>query len=122
MWSFIQSSIILFILSIIILFLLHHLIEYLKNTYTTRKTKDVVGTQIQKYKQMMDDLYKKKEKQWMESSLHDQFSGYDIQTNPHINPLSEKELQSVNNDLDEFITPFLSAPVSAQVYENAPFS
>jgi predicted PurR-regulated permease PerM len=96
MWSFIQSSIILFILSIVILYLIHHLIEYLKDTYTTKKTKDIVGSQIQKYKQIMDDLYEKKHQQWIQQH-------YTMSESTQSNQLSEQELQSVNYDLDEFV-------------------
>jgi predicted PurR-regulated permease PerM len=91
MWSFITSCIIIFILSIVVLFLAHHLIEYMKNTYTVKKTKDIVGIQMQKYKQMVDEIYEKERKQWIESS--DSIK----------NTLSQEELQTVHSDLDEFM-------------------
>ena len=94
MWSFITSCIIIFILSIVVLFLAHHLIEYMKNTYTVKKTKDIVGIQMQKYKQMIDEIYEKERKQWIESS--DSIKNTTSQ-------LSQEELQTVHSDLDEFM-------------------
>jgi uncharacterized membrane protein YdfJ with MMPL/SSD domain len=44
------------ILSIITVILIHYLWEYLKDTYTTKRTKDVVGYQTQKYRDIMDEL------------------------------------------------------------------
>jgi hypothetical protein len=38
------------IISIIIVTLLHYLWEYIKDTYSTKKVKDLVNTQIEKYK------------------------------------------------------------------------
>ena len=40
------------IISIIIIILLHYLWEYVKDTYSTKKTKDLVNTQIEKYKEL----------------------------------------------------------------------
>jgi len=95
MWSFITSCIIIFILSIVVLFLAHHLIEYMKNTYTVKKTKDIVGIQMQKYKQMVDEIYEKERKQWTESS--------DVHATDPNPQLSQEELQTVHSDLDEFM-------------------
>lgn len=68
----------------------------MKDTYTTKKTKDVVGSQIQKYKQIMDDMYERKQRQWIQEH-------YTISDSTQSNQLSEQELQSVNYDLDEFV-------------------
>jgi hypothetical protein len=43
-------------LSIIIIFLLHYIWNYLVNTYSTKKTKDLVNSQVQKYKQIIKDM------------------------------------------------------------------
>lgn len=92
MWLFIKTAILLFIVSLIVLYLLDHIIEYMKNTYTTKKTKDIMGTQIQKYKMMMDDMYEQERLRWI-STEH-----------PPTNPtLSSQELASVNDDLENFI-------------------
>jgi hypothetical protein len=44
------------IVSIIFIFIGHQIWIYIKNTYSTKKTKDLVNTQIQKYKKMMKEI------------------------------------------------------------------
>ena len=48
------------IISIIIIILIHYLFNYLKDTYTTKKTKDLVKTQTEKYKTILDEIINKK--------------------------------------------------------------
>jgi uncharacterized membrane protein len=48
------------IISIIIIILIHYLFNYLKDTYTTKKTKDLVKTQTDKYKTILDEMINKK--------------------------------------------------------------
>jgi hypothetical protein len=48
------------IISIIIIVLIHYLFNYLKDTYTTKKTKDLVKTQTDKYKIILDEMINKK--------------------------------------------------------------
>jgi len=48
------------IMSIIIIILIHYLFNYLKDTYTTKKTKDLVKTQTEKYKTILDEMINKK--------------------------------------------------------------
>jgi len=43
-------------ISFIIIYLCHQLWEYLKNTFSTKITKDLAGSQIQKYKQMIEEI------------------------------------------------------------------
>ena len=56
MWNIIQTIII----SITIIFIIHYLFNYFKNNFTTMKTKDLVGFQSQKYKEILDELQKSK--------------------------------------------------------------
>ena len=44
------------VISLIIIVLLHYFWNYLKDTYTTKKTKDLVKTQTEKYKAMLDEM------------------------------------------------------------------
>lgn len=53
MWSSIFLNI---ILSIIIIYLGHQLWEYLRNKYSTKKTIDLVNSQTQKYKKMLEEI------------------------------------------------------------------
>ena len=53
MWAVGMSIQIL--ISIIIIYILHSLFQYFKDTYTTKKTKDLVGFHTQKYKAMLNE-------------------------------------------------------------------
>jgi hypothetical protein len=44
--------------SILLIYGGHYLWNHIKDTYSTKKTKDLVNTQIQKYKKMMIELEK----------------------------------------------------------------
>jgi len=44
------------VISLIIIALLHYFWNYLKDTYTTKKTKDLVKTQTEKYKAILDEM------------------------------------------------------------------
>ena len=44
------------IVSFIIILLGHRIWIYLKDTYSVKKTKDLVGSQIQKYKMILNDI------------------------------------------------------------------
>jgi len=61
----------------------HSFWNYLKDNYTTKKTKDLVNIQIEKYKRIMNDMQKQNE----QSSLFE----------------DEKEKKSMNDDLLEFM-------------------
>jgi hypothetical protein len=56
MWNIIQTIII----SITIIFIIHYLFNYFKDNFTKMKTKDLVGFQSQKYKEIIDELQKSK--------------------------------------------------------------
>lgn len=53
MWQFIQKI----IFSIIIIILLHYFWEYLKTTYTTSKTKNIVKIQTDKYNSILSEMF-----------------------------------------------------------------
>ena len=44
------------IVSLLIIFILHQLWEYMKQKYSVKKTKDLVSSQIQKYKTIIKEL------------------------------------------------------------------
>ena len=46
------------LISIIIIYGAHEFWNYLKDTYSKKKTKDLVGTQIEKYKRMVGEIQK----------------------------------------------------------------
>jgi hypothetical protein len=53
MWISILSKI---VISFIIILVGHHLWIYIKDNYSVKKTKDLVGSQIQKYKTILNDI------------------------------------------------------------------
>jgi hypothetical protein len=99
MWKWILQNI---IVSIVIIFLVHNLVSFLKDSYTTKKTKDVVGFHVQKYKSIMDEMHEtnQKEKQELIQQAERALKESD---NSKKNDLSEKELRSMNEDLADFI-------------------
>jgi hypothetical protein len=93
------------IISIIIIFLTHNLVIYFKESYTTKKTKDVVGFHIQKYKTIMDELQETNEKEKQELILKASEAAKmvpEVETKEKTD-LSEKDLRSMNEDLADFI-------------------
>jgi hypothetical protein len=93
------------IISIIIIFLTHNLVIYFKESYTTKKTKDVVGFHIQKYKTIMDELQETNEKEKKELILKASEAAKmvpEVETKEKTD-LSEKDLRSMNEDLADFI-------------------
>ena len=74
------------IISVGIIYGMHSCWDYLKNNYTTKKTKDLVNTQIQKYRKMMDDIQQ-------QNRIGSQNRLFE----------NEKEKQNMNDDLMNFI-------------------
>ena len=48
------------IFSIILIILFHYLWNYIKENYSTKKTRDLVGFQTQKYKNIIDEILRNK--------------------------------------------------------------
>ena len=51
-----KSIIIQIIFSIFVIFAIHYLYNFIKDTYSTKKTKDLVGFQVQKYQEIIQEL------------------------------------------------------------------
>ena len=76
--------------SIIIVYLLDYLLTYFRDTYTTKKTKDVVGVHIKKYQSIVDE---------MRGSSYDNTNS----TMNNVNTLSKQELLSMNEELESLL-------------------
>jgi len=76
--------------SIIIVYLLDYLLTYFRDTYTTKKTKDVVGFHIKKYQSIVDE---------MRGSSYDNTNS----TMNNTNTLSKQELLSMNEELESLL-------------------
>lgn len=75
MIEFLLHIIINIIISIFIIYIIHSTWEYFKDTYTNKKTKDLVNTQITKYQKMMEEMQQNTKSQSISKS--------DIQTMDH---------------------------------------
>lgn len=100
MWYWIKPILI----SILIIFTMHNLINYFKDTYTTKKTKDIVGFHVQKYKTIMNELQEinEKEKQILIQKVVDAEKTM-AKDNTEKTILSDNDLQAMNDDLTSFI-------------------
>ena len=81
MIQFLLHIIINIIISIFIIYIIHSTWEYLKDTYTNKKTKDLVNTQITKYQQMMEEM----------------------QQNAQSQSISKTDIQNMDDDLTLFM-------------------
>jgi hypothetical protein len=102
MWIFILSKI---IISFIIIIVGHHLWIYVKDNYSVKKTKDLVGSQIQKYKTILNDIQEAellKEKERFESEQKEKETSHLDQTQL-VMYNSESNYLDLKNDLEQFL-------------------
>lgn len=71
------------IFSLLLIMSIHYAYERIKNTYSKPITKDIIGFQTKKYKEMMEEI--------LQSSREPEF-------------LDENEKQIMENDLAEFVS------------------
>jgi len=83
LWIFINI-----IISLIIIYICHSIWIYVKDTYSTRKTKDLVNTQVSKYKQIIQELQENK---------------ITSQGSPIHEEISQTEIENMDNLLTEFM-------------------
>ena len=81
------------IISILVVYSGHCLWNYIKDTYSTKKTKDLVNTQIEKYKKMMKEIQKNN------TTSEDPF------LNENEKNIMGKELNDFMSKIDESIIP-----------------
>jgi|TARA_B110000008_G_C16952624_1_gene556928 hypothetical protein len=89
------SIIFTILICLLIIYLVDQLIHYLRDTYTTKKTKDIVGYQIKKYQNLMDELHENKQKQPINHE--------NIQESNELK-LTNADLIAMNNELNSLIT------------------
>ena len=88
--NFIFLIIINIMFSIIVIYGCHFSWNILKDTYSKRKTKDLVNTQIKKYKKMLDEI------QCSQNT--------NINTlKPIPDQISKQEIERMNDELSDFI-------------------
>lgn len=73
------------IISIIIIYSIHYVWDQLKNNYSTKKTRDLVNIQMNKYHKIIEDMNNKKEKP------------------TPVKQLDKNDIEKLNADLETFI-------------------
>ena len=79
------------ILSIIVIYSCHFSWNILKDTYSKRKTKDLVNTQIKKYQKMLDEIQ------------CSQNTNINPSKQPSLDQIPKQEIERMNNELSDFI-------------------
>jgi hypothetical protein len=67
---------------------MHYLWNYIKDTYSTKKTKDLVGSQTQKYKTMLNEYIE---------------NNHNARGSKQSDFIPPEELASMNDDLTQFL-------------------
>jgi len=86
------------VVSICIILLCHYLWNYMLDTFSSKKTKDLVNGQMEKYKKMMG-LIQTSDSKSTSSSTHD---------TEYMNKIDK---ESMNNELEQFISQELQTKV-----------
>jgi hypothetical protein len=94
MWISILSKI---IISLIIIIVGHHLWIYIKDNYSVKKTKDLVGSQIQKYKTILNDI------QQAEANKEKDKEKYNSEQTQLVTYQSDINYIDLKNDLEHFL-------------------
>jgi len=88
MFSFsLNNFIFTVLLSLLIILAGHFLWNYLRDTYTTKKTKNLIHGQIEKYQKIIEQIQR-------QSGPHEQFSNEQF--------LNEQQAQELNDELAAF--------------------
>lgn len=66
MWAYVLLNL---VASIACVALMHYIWEYFRDKYTVKKTRDIVGAQTEKYKEMMAELLESKSRAVDEEDL-----------------------------------------------------
>jgi hypothetical protein len=80
------SIVINIFISLLFIYGIHLCWNYLKDTYSTKKTRDLVNTQVQKYKMMVDEIQQSKQV-----------------TGSQLNALTDQEKQAMDDELTAFM-------------------
>jgi predicted PurR-regulated permease PerM len=91
------------LLSGFIIYCFHSTWDYFKNTYTHKKTKDLVNTQITKYQQMMDEMQQTLGQSSSISRTDIQMMEEMQQTLGQSSSISRTDIQMMDDDLTKFM-------------------
>jgi len=93
----------IFSISVILIFLLHQLWNFIKNTYSTKKTKDIVSFQTQKYKSILQEILSN-----TNNTNNTSTTSTALTEVPDTNFISQHDMSSMNEELDFYIREQLS--------------
>lgn len=93
-----MSILLTILISLLIIYLADTLIQYFKNTYTNKISKDVVGHHIHKYQSLMQEFQENNNKE--KTCLQDQINEL---INNEGEKLTSNDLLSMNEELDALI-------------------
>ena len=85
MLPFLLQFFITILVSIIIVYSIHHIWEHLKSNYSTKKTKDLVNIQLNKYQKIIENIQEKPK------------------NNVTPTTLAQTDIEKLNVDLEEFV-------------------
>jgi hypothetical protein len=91
----------IFSISVIIIFLLHQLWNFIKNTYSTKKTKDIVSFQTQKYKSILQEI--------LSNTNNTNNLSTSLTEIPNSDFISQQDMSSMNEELDVYVREQLSS-------------
>ena len=93
-----MSYLLTIIVSLLIIYLVDQLIQYLRDTYTTKKTKDIIGQHIHKYQSLMHEFQENnnRECESLKQQLYQQNEEQCIK-------LTNNDLISMNDELNALI-------------------
>ncbi len=86
MWTILHTI----VFSIIIIIAFHYFWNYIKDTYSTKRTKDLVGFQTEKYKSIVKEVIENRQQIGVDQPIYDGF-------------LNQNEKQSMDDDLTSFM-------------------
>lgn len=89
------------IISCIIILVGHHLWIYFKEKYSVKKTKDMVGSQIQKYKNLLETIQQEHHNKQSDSSCN--ITILDNPSSPNVSAESLLEFDDIKQDLELFL-------------------
>jgi len=112
MFSYMWTSILVnIIISIIIIIIGHYLWVYLLETYSDKVTKDILGSQTQKYKAIIDELQRTQQYESCMTEPNDIFiDDLILNRNQHVEdlpiedlPIEDLPIEDLAKDLEDFL-------------------
>jgi len=92
------------IIFIAIIYTLQCGFEYLKTTYTKPKVKDLVNTQIKKYKEIMTEINNQEENKRLPSEDDDINNADSTFTQVNVDDMNSELLSFMNSQTQQFVT------------------